>query len=93
MVNRETNFNRKYQKKLKKIRNIRKAKNPHIKRERAEEIKPEGFSKKMAKRQQRYEKICNSININVSDIFSRKKNKKNTNTNKKNKDNTKMELE
>ncbi len=92
MVNRERNFNRRYQKKLKVIRNIRKSKTGTARKNKpkAQEKLPEGHQKKMSKRQERFNNICNTLKINVSDIFSkRRKNKKNKNKNQE----QKMDLE
>ncbi len=91
MVNREKNFNRKYQKRLLTIRNKKRAKLATREKPVVEEKKPEGHSKKMAKRQERYEKMCNNLKINVANIF--KKGKKNKQKNKKNKKEEKMEVE
>jgi primosomal protein N'' len=96
MVNREKNFNRKYEKRLQTIKNKKRSRLTKVKPV-VEEKKPEGYSKKMAKRQNRYETICKSIKINVGDLFKKGKNKKNKLknklNNKKNKKEEKMDLE
>jgi hypothetical protein len=91
MVNRDKNFNRKYEKKLLTIRNKKRAK-VVSKVKPAEEKKPEGHSKKMAKRLERYEKMTKNLKINVSDIFNKKKKNKNK-KNKNKKATEKMDLE
>ena len=70
MVNRDTNFNRKYCKKGKKIRDIRKSKTGNIRKGKVTlPNKPEGYDKKMMKRQERFEKICGSLNVKKGEIF------------------------
>lgn len=92
MVNRDKNFNRKYQKRLFTIRNKKRAKLVNKEKTVAEEKKPEGHTKKMAKRQERYEKMSKNLKINVADLF--KKGKKNKNKKQiKNKKEEKMEIE
>jgi len=90
MVNRERNFNRKFQKKLLTIRNKKRSKFATKEKPVEESKKPEGHSKKMAKRQERYNKMSNNLNINVADIF--KKGRKNKNKKNKKKG-EKMEIE
>jgi hypothetical protein len=92
MVNRETNFNRKYVKKLKKVRDIRKSKTGNKRKGKVTvEKKPEGYEKKMLKRQDRFNKICGSLNIKKGEIFKRRPKKQKA---KKEKDEkNKMEIE
>lgn len=93
MVNREKNFNRKYEKRLLTIRNKKRARFVNKEKPVVEEKKPEGYSKKMARRQERYEKISNNLKINVSDIFKKGRKNKNKKNKNKNKKEQKMEIE
>ena len=91
MVNRDTNFNRKYSKRIKKVRDIRKSKTGNIRKGKVTlPNKPEGHEKKMMKRQERFDKICGSLNIKKGDIFKRRPKKIKE---KKKANNEKMEVE
>jgi hypothetical protein len=92
MVNREKNFNRKYQKRLLTIRHKKRAKLVNKEKKVVEEKKPEGNTKKMAKRQERYNRMSKNLKINVADLFKKLK-KNNPKKLKKNKKAEKMEIE
>ena len=73
MVNRDTNFNRKYTKKLKMVRDIRKSKTGNIRKGKVAKLaQPDGHAKKMSTRQEKFNKICASMNVKKGDIFKRR---------------------
>ena len=73
MVNRDTNFNRRYIKKIKQVRDIRKSKTGALRKGKvAVKAVPEGHDKKMSTRQEKFNKICASMNVKKGDIFKRR---------------------
>ena len=92
----------KYCKKVKKNRGIQKSnrvkvdlvgncKTGNFKKEVTLPNKPEGQDKKMIKRQERFEKICGSLNIKKGEIFKKRQKKQKQKKEKSNED--KIEIE
>ena len=96
MVNRDINFNRKYTKRLLTIRNKKRCQMGPREKTLVEEKKPKGYTKKMAKRQNRYDTMRKNLKIDVADLFKKgkKSNKKKINKrNNKKEEKMKMEIE